>query len=49
MAQQLTPEEVQAGDVLSSSLEKVWGWYLAMGIISIIFGMVILTWRDETL
>jgi len=45
----LTPQEVAAGDELAVLTEKTWGWYLAGGILSILFGFFILSYKDVTL
>jgi uncharacterized membrane protein HdeD (DUF308 family) len=49
MSDTLSVEDVAAGDALAEQLEASWGWYLAGGIIAILFGFLIMTWRHETL
>ena len=34
----LTTDDITVGDAVTAQLEKMWGWYLAGGIISVIFG-----------
>ena len=46
---QLTPAEVAAGDELADMMERMWGWYLAGGIVSILFGFFILSYKHATL
>ena len=46
---QLTPAEVAAGDQLATILEKMWGWYLTGGILSLVFGFVVLSYKSATL
>ena len=48
MATALTQDEVRAGDALAQGLEKAWGWFLAFGIISVLFGAVVLSYRHAT-
>lgn len=49
MSSRLTPEEVAAGDELADALERMWGWYLGAGIVSLIFGFVVLSYKHDTL
>jgi uncharacterized membrane protein HdeD (DUF308 family) len=49
MSPQLTPQEVAAGDELATLTEKIWGWYLAGGILSILFGFFVLSYKTATL
>lgn len=44
----LMDDEIAAGDAVSSQLEKMWGWYLAGGVISMIFGFFVISWRHAT-
>jgi uncharacterized membrane protein HdeD (DUF308 family) len=48
MTDVLTEDEVAIGDVVSTQLEKMWGWYLAGGIIAMIFGFFVISWRHAT-
>ncbi len=45
----LTPEEVAAGDDLAGAMERMWGWYLAGGILAMMFGFLVLSYREATL
>ncbi len=45
----LTPEEAAVGDELASAMERLWGWYLVGGILAVIFGFVVLSYRNATL
>ena len=49
MSPTLTVEEISAGDEMSALMEKMWGWYLVGGILSIIFGFFVLSYKDATL
>ena len=44
----LSSDDIAVGDVVTSQLEKMWGWYLAGGIISVIFGFFVISWRHAT-
>jgi uncharacterized membrane protein HdeD (DUF308 family) len=48
MANVLTEDEIAVGDVVSTQLEKMWGWYLAGGIISMIFGFFVISYRHAS-
>jgi uncharacterized membrane protein HdeD (DUF308 family) len=48
MTNVLTDDEVAVGDVVSTQLEKMWGWYLAGGIISMIFGFFVISYRHAS-
>ena len=48
MADVLTDDEIAVGDVVSTQLEKMWGWYLAGGIISMIFGFFVISYRHAS-
>jgi uncharacterized membrane protein HdeD (DUF308 family) len=48
MANVLTEDEIAVGDVVSAQLEKMWGWYLAGGIISMIFGFFVISYRHAS-
>jgi len=42
----LTSDEIALGDEVSSKLEKLWGWYLTGGILSVIFGFIVISYKD---
>jgi uncharacterized membrane protein HdeD (DUF308 family) len=44
----LTTDDVEVGDAVSTQLEKMWGWYLAGGILSMIFGFLVISWRHAS-
>ena len=44
----LTEDDIAVGDVVSTQLEKMWGWYLVGGILSMIFGFFVITYRHPT-
>jgi uncharacterized membrane protein HdeD (DUF308 family) len=44
----LTEDDITVGDAVSVQLEKMWGWYLAGGIISIIFGFFVISYRHAS-
>ncbi|HWD54335.1 MAG TPA: DUF308 domain-containing protein [Acidimicrobiales bacterium] len=48
MTYALTQDEIAVGDAVTTQLEKMWGWYLAGGIISMIFGFFVISWRHAT-
>jgi uncharacterized membrane protein HdeD (DUF308 family) len=48
MTNVLTEDEIAVGDVVSTQLEKMWGWYLAGGIISMIFGFFVISYRHAS-
>jgi uncharacterized membrane protein HdeD (DUF308 family) len=45
----LTPEEISFGDAVTAKMEKVWGLYLASGVLSVLFGFVVVSYRDLTI
>jgi uncharacterized membrane protein HdeD (DUF308 family) len=48
VADVLTEDEIAVGDVVSTQLEKMWGWYLAGGIIAMIFGFFVISYRHAS-
>ena len=48
MTDVLTADDIAVGDVVSTQLEKMWGWYLAGGIISMIFGFFVISYRHAS-
>src|ERR1700728_4634488 len=48
MTETLTLDEIAVGDVVSAQLEKMWGWYLAGGIIAMIFGFFVISYRHAS-
>lgn len=48
MAYAHTPEEVSFGDHVAERLEKMWGLYLASGILGVLFGFVLVSYRDDS-
>jgi uncharacterized membrane protein HdeD (DUF308 family) len=48
MTNVLTDDEIAVGDVVSKQLEKMWGWYLAGGIIAMIFGFFVISYRHAS-
>jgi uncharacterized membrane protein HdeD (DUF308 family) len=44
----LTDDDIATGDAVSSALQKMWGWYLAGGIVSMIFGFFIISYRHAS-
>jgi uncharacterized membrane protein HdeD (DUF308 family) len=43
MAYPLTAEQIAVGDAVAPKLEKMWGWYLAGGILSVLFGFAVIS------
>jgi uncharacterized membrane protein HdeD (DUF308 family) len=48
MSNLLTADEIAVGDVVTTNMQKLWGWYLAGGILSVIFGFVVISYKDVT-
>ncbi len=48
MTDVLTADDIAVGDAVSTQLEKMWGWYLAGGIISMIFGFFVISYRHAS-
>ena len=48
MTNVLSDDEIAVGDVVSTQLEKMWGWYLAGGIIGMIFGFFVISYRHAS-
>jgi uncharacterized membrane protein HdeD (DUF308 family) len=48
MTDVLTDDEIAVGDVVSTQLEKMWGWYLAGGIAAMIFGFFVISYRHAS-
>jgi uncharacterized membrane protein HdeD (DUF308 family) len=48
MAYALTAEEIAVGDVVTAKLEKIWAWYLVGGILSVLFGFFVVSYRDDS-
>ncbi len=42
----LTADEIVAGDAISATTEKLWGWYLTGGILSVIFGFFVISYHQ---
>ena len=49
MSPDLTPTDIAAGDQLAKFMQKMWGWYLAGGILSVLFGFFVLSYKHATL
>ena len=39
----MTAAQISAGDAIMPKLEKMWAWYLAGGVISVLFGFVVIS------
>ena len=48
MTNVLTDGDIAVGDVVSTQLEKMWGWYLVWGIIAMIFGFFVISYRHAS-
>ena len=48
MTDVLTDDDIAVGDAVSTQLEKMWGWYLAGGILSMIFGFFVISYRHAS-
>jgi len=44
----LTPDDITVGDAVTEQMEKMWGWYLAGGIISVLFGFFVISYRHAS-
>jgi uncharacterized membrane protein HdeD (DUF308 family) len=44
----VTEDDIAVGDVVSEQLEKMWGWYLVWGIIAMIFGFFVISYRHAS-
>jgi uncharacterized membrane protein HdeD (DUF308 family) len=44
----MTDDEIAVGDAVSTQLEKMWGWYLVGGIIAMIFGFFVISYRHAS-
>jgi uncharacterized membrane protein HdeD (DUF308 family) len=44
----ITDDDIAIGDAVSVQLEKMWGWYLVGGILSMIFGMFVISYRHAS-
>lgn len=44
----LTDDDIAVGDVVSEQIEKLWGWYLVWGIIAMIFGFFVISYRHAS-
>ena len=48
MTYALTDDDIATGDAISTQLEKMWGWYLAGGIIAVLFGFFVISYRHAS-
>ena len=44
----LTEGDIEFGDAVSAQVEKMWWWYLIGGILSMIFGFFVISYRHPT-
>ena len=44
----VTEDDIAVGDVVSEQLEKMWGWYLVWGILAMIFGFFVISYRHAS-
>ncbi len=44
----LTDDDIALGDVVTEQLQKMWGWYLAWGILAMIFGFFVISYRHAS-
>jgi len=44
----MTADEIAVGDVVTDRMQKLWAWYLAGGILSVIFGFVVISYKHVT-
>jgi uncharacterized membrane protein HdeD (DUF308 family) len=48
-AVQVTDIDVEAADAQAAEVEAHWWWYLVAGIIAVLLGFIVLSWRTQTL
>ncbi|HTU38133.1 MAG TPA: DUF308 domain-containing protein [Acidimicrobiales bacterium] len=48
MTSLLTDADIAVGDAVSEELEKMWGWYLVWGILAMIFGFFVISYRHAS-
>ena len=48
MTNVLSEDDIAVGDVVSEQLEKIWGWYLVWGILAMIFGFFVISYRHAS-
>jgi uncharacterized membrane protein HdeD (DUF308 family) len=48
MTYTLNSDDIAVGDAVTEQLEKMWGWYLIGGIVSVLFGFFVISWRHAT-
>lgn len=44
----LTEDDIAVGDAVSVQVQKMWGWYLVGGILAMIFGFFLISYRHPT-
>jgi uncharacterized membrane protein HdeD (DUF308 family) len=44
----VTEDDIAVGDVVSEQLERMWGWYLVWGILAMIFGFFVISYRHAS-
>jgi len=44
----ITEDDIATGDAISAQLQKMWGWYLVGGIIAMIFGFFVISYRHAS-
>ncbi len=44
----LSDDDIAVGDAVSAQLQKMWGWYLAGGILAMIFGFFVISYRHAS-
>jgi uncharacterized membrane protein HdeD (DUF308 family) len=44
----LTDDDIAVGDAVTTQLEKMWGWYLVGGILAMIFGFFVISYRHAS-
>jgi uncharacterized membrane protein HdeD (DUF308 family) len=42
----LTADEIAVGDVVTTRMQKLWAWYLVGGILSVIFGFFVISYKN---
>ena len=44
----MTADDIEVGDAVAEGLEKMWWWYVIGGIVSIVFGFFVISYRHPT-
>lgn len=48
MTYAMTADDIALGDVVTARMQKMWGWYLGGGILSVLFGFFVISYRHAS-